>query len=118
MKKLCITLLLFTPFTFAGWGDVYYCDMTGHLVLDNKGNLTRYKLEKFKFKLDKKKEALVFGEVKSIPSIIWIDTDISRPKSEYFKFALGEGLFVEGRFMYSFASSDEIHSVTADCTKF
>lgn len=65
MKKLLITLLLISPASFgmygADWGDVYYCQMTTHSGVTIEGEKVYYKLEKFSFKLDRAKYAMVFG---------------------------------------------------------
>ena len=61
MKKLLITLMLISPFSFADWGDVYYCQMTTHSGLTVEGKRKDYILDKFQFKLDKTKKAMVFG---------------------------------------------------------
>ena len=54
MKKLLITLLLISPFSFADWGDIYYCQsITNSIVLDD-GEILTHKSERFKFKMDKK----------------------------------------------------------------
>tara|TARA_B110000114_G_scaffold2270_1_gene2212 strand:+ start:112 stop:480 length:369 start_codon:yes stop_codon:yes gene_type:complete len=62
MKKLLITLLLISPFSFADWDDVYYCQETTSSKTTLEGERTDYKLEKFTFKLDKTKNAMVFGK--------------------------------------------------------
>jgi hypothetical protein len=62
MKKLLIILLLISPFSFADWGDVYYCEMTTNSLTILEGERTDYQLEKFQFKLDKTKNAMVFGK--------------------------------------------------------
>ena len=61
MKKLLITLLLISPFSFADWGDVYYCQMTNSSGITLEGEKENYKLEKFQFKLDKTKNVMMFG---------------------------------------------------------
>ena len=61
MKKLLITLLLISPFSFADWDDVYYCQMTTYSGVSLEGKRTNYILEKFQFKLDEAKNAMVFG---------------------------------------------------------
>tara|TARA_B110000503_G_C6942411_1_gene327511 strand:+ start:104 stop:568 length:465 start_codon:yes stop_codon:yes gene_type:complete len=75
MKKLLITLLLISPFSFADremdlsklldeihhdpqksadWGDVYYCQETTDRVISLEGETVNYTLNRFKFKLEKK----------------------------------------------------------------
>ena len=63
MKHLLLTLLLISPFSFADWGDVYYCEMTAFFEVTGKGEQHLRPLEKFKFTLDNtEKEALLFGK--------------------------------------------------------
>jgi len=47
MKKLLITLMLISPFSFAEWGDVYYCQMTNWIITTLEGKRTDYTLDKF-----------------------------------------------------------------------
>ena len=64
MKPLLLTLILssLTTTAFAGWDDVYYCEMTQHHRTLLDGTTTNYKLEKFKFKIDKEKNALIISQ--------------------------------------------------------
>ena len=122
MKKLLITLLLISPFSFADWGDVYYCQMTANSVTTNEGERTDYKLEKVTFKLDKTKKAMVFGKGgymkgvvaeinkhwrSQVPVELWRSTDVS-----------SMFLFSEGKFLYSYVGLSGIKSISADCEKF
>ena len=61
MKKLLITLLLISPFSFADWGDVYYCQETSFVATGVSGEVIEGELGKFKFKLDQTKNAMMFG---------------------------------------------------------
>ena len=61
MKKLLITLLLISPSSFALWDVVYYCQMTTYSRTSLDGERTDLELEKFSFKVDKTKNAMVFG---------------------------------------------------------
>jgi len=61
MKKLLIILLLISPFSFADWGDVYYCQEISHAITDNNGKIRKVELSTFQFKLDETKNAMVFG---------------------------------------------------------
>ena len=60
------SFFLIRPFNssdyFADWGDVYYCQMTTLSETTLEGKRTDYILEKFQFKLDKTKNAMVFGK--------------------------------------------------------
>ena len=120
MKKLLITLLLVSPFSFADWGDVYYCQMTTHSGTTVEGKRTDYQLEKFTFKLDKTKNAMVFSKNSNmfknltlglkenyLPNEIWYaDSDYSKV---YFK---------NGKFLFVRNSFDGSASISADCDKF
>ena len=119
MKRLLITLLLISPFSFADWGDVYYCHMTGHITLDNEGERTDYILGKFQFKLDETKNSMVFGKEGYFEGAEMELTEGSGPSKEYW-FAEGffeNAYFGEGKFLYSLVFV-EIRSISADCEKF
>lgn len=121
MKKLLITLLLISPFSFADWGDVYYCQMTNFSEVSLEGKRKDYTLEKFQFKLDKTKKAMVFGssgyftiiEAKLTPDRHWpaIETWYAYGNYDVYYFQKGKFLFVSTGSMGS-------HSVSADCDKF
>ena len=59
MKKLLITLLLISPFSFADWGDTYFCSMTSFIGVTAEGNQDKYQLDNFKIHLDKEQRAMV-----------------------------------------------------------
>ena len=120
--RLLITLLLISPFSFADWGDVYYCQMTTLSATTLEGKRTDYVLQKFQFKLDKTKNAMVFGQggffngsVKKINggtygvSREYWDTDDDN--------RLSTGTFNEGKFLYALVAGD-LTSMSADCDKF
>jgi hypothetical protein len=121
MKKLLITLLLISPFSFADWGDVYHCQMTNLSGVTLEGEKENYKLEKFTFKLDEIKNAMVFGkggylsnyemgmeEGMAFPSMeMW--WGISPTAMSYFK---------DGKFLASSVSDKEATTISADCDKF
>ena len=120
MKKLLITLLLISPFSFADWGDVYYCQMTTHSKTTLEGERTDYQLEKFTFKLDKTQRAMVFSKNSNafknitlglkenyLPNEIWYADD---------RFA--KVYFEKGKFLFVNVSFDGSHSISADCDKF
>ncbi|MDC0370767.1 hypothetical protein OAM86_02950 [Porticoccaceae bacterium] len=122
MKKLLITLLLISPFSFADWGDVYYCEMTAHSRITLEGDKENYKLGKFTFKLDKAKKAMVFGS-----QGYFSDTEMklkaawpSRPSKEEWKAedVNSRAYFKEGKFLYSWSASFGINSMHANCDKF
>jgi len=122
MKKLLITLILISPFSFANWGDVYYCQMTTSSGISLEGKKTVYILEKFQFKLDKAKQAMVFGdkgyfsgtEGKLDPNKTWPDVESWYANSKYGLYA-----YIKGQFAYTEVGiGSGITSITADCDKF
>jgi hypothetical protein len=121
MKKLLITLLLISPFSFADWGDVYYCQMTTFSDVSLEGEKTNYKLEKFKFKLDKTKNAMVFGkqgyfensEMELIKDKNWPSEESWHAGGKYSRL-----YFKKGRFVYALVGITEVTSISADCENF
>ena len=120
MKKLLITLLLISPFSFADWGDVYYCQMTTLSQTTLEGERADYQLEKFTFKLDKAKNAMVFGkkgyfagkekelETGWQPSMeVWASSDF-----------VHLSFFKDDKFMYASMGPENTTALSADCEKF
>ena len=121
MKKLLITLLLISPFSFADWGDVYYCETTSHSQTTIEGERTDYEQGRFQFKLDKTEKAMVFGKKGLLSGArMEIIHNMSKPLGESV-FAVQDfsiAYFDEGKFMRSMVFIKFIESVTADCDKF
>ena len=121
MKKLLITLLLISPFSFADWGDVYYCQMTNFSAVSLEGKAKNYTLDKFQFKLDKTKKAMVFGssgffrttEAKLTPDSYWPTVEVWYAYGKYDMY-----YFDKGKFLYVITGSSGSSSVSADCDKF
>jgi len=121
MKKLLITLLLISPFSFADWGDVYYCQMTSMSETTGEGKRKDYKLEKFTFKLDPTKNAMVFGKGGYYDGVEYeLRQDYSWPSMEswYADDQFAMSYFADGKFHSSYTTSQGISSTTADCDKF
>ena len=121
MKKLLITLLLISPFSFADWGDVYYCEMTANSVTTIEGERTNYKLEKFKFKLDKAKNAMVFGKGNPHFSIPTLEIETGwMPSKEVWATSNNVALsyFKNGKFMFTLLGTEDITAISANCDKF
>ena len=97
MKKLLITLLLISPFSFADWG------------------------ENVQLKLDKTKNAMVFGssgyftnhEMKLKPGNHWpsIETWFSDDQFDH-------AFFEKGKFLYSYTGKAGLSTIHANCDKF
>ena len=120
MKKLLITLLLISPFSFADWGDVYYCQETANSVTTNKGKRIDYELGKFIFKLDKTKNAMVFGKKGFYKDSEMPLTGISYPSSEmwYATDSHSKAYFGGGTFLFVSTGPVGNTSRIADCDKF
>lgn len=120
MKRLLITLILVSPFSFADWGDVYYCQMTTFSNTTYEGKRTDYLLEKFQFKLDKTKKAMVFGstgyfKTQVLPVVedrTWANIETWDVENIY-----AHGSFEEGKFLFTGIFMG-IRSITANCDKF
>ena len=121
MKKLLITLMLISPFSFADWGDVYYCQMTTNSNVSLEGKRIAYVLENFQFKLDKTKNAMVFGssgvfknfEQKLTPNKSYPDVEMW--------FAVGDfsmSYFKHGKFIHSHVGLEGITYSSGNCDKF
>ena len=121
MKRLLITLLLISPFSFADWGDVYYCQMTSHSKVSLEGKMTGYTLEKFQFKLDKTKNAMVFGQKGMfVGTVMELREGHNWPSQEVW-YADGQASishFDEGKYLFSMIAGDDISAISADCDKF
>jgi len=121
MKKLLITLILVSPFSFADWGDVYYCQMTSYSNVTIEGKRTDYRLETFQFKLDKTKKAMVFessgyfkGEVNTLrpdKSMLLKETWVSDGE-------FSVSFFREGKFIDANVGPVSSTTITANCDKF
>ena len=121
MKKLLITLLLISPFSFADWGDVYYCQMTTNSLTTLEGERTDYKLEKFTFKLDQTKKAMVFGEQGYFSKLeIGLRKGWYFPSREKWKAEDSHSrfFFSEGKVLFSAVYYPDLISMSANCDKF
>jgi hypothetical protein len=121
MKKLLITLLLISPFSFADWGDVYYCQETTSSETTPEGKRTDYKLVKFTFKLDKTKNAMVFGKDGYFQdAVMELRENFSWPiiESWYADSEFDSAYFDDGKFLYSSTVPHLVTSKSADCDKF
>ena len=122
MKRLLITLILVSPFSFADWGDVYYCQMNSASRTAPDGEREDFVLDKFKFKLDETEKAVVFGEKGYFKGSSIKLSSGSNLATNLWSFASGDvqvGIFDKGKFLFSLVLPDEgIYSITADCDKF
>ena len=120
MKKLLITLMLISPFSFADWGDVYYCQETTHSGTTLEGERTDYRLEKFQFKLDKTKNAMVFGKNGYFSDIVLeLRKGSNFPNTETWRAGdiWSAVYFKKGKLIFS-SYGIGITAISADCDKF
>ena len=115
------SMLLVSEMAVAAWGDVYYCQMTNSFGLTLEGEKKNYKLEKFQFKLDQTKNAMVFGSKGyftnnvlklgnewNFPNLgIWFAND------EY-----SSAYFSQGKLSHTANRLGDVSIKTADCEKF
>jgi hypothetical protein len=121
LKKLLLALLLISPFSFADWGDVYYCQMTTYLETTLEGKSTDYKLERVQFKLDESRNAMVFGSKGFFANTVWeLVAGQSAPSKEfwYADFIYSRAFFTSGKFVVAMVGNHGITSISADCDKF
>ena len=128
MKKLLITLMLISPFSFADWGDVYYCQMTNFSGITPEGGKENYILEKFQFKLEKDRQetsatnAMVFGQggfLKFNVMEIVVEGFFSDVAEERWLSGgrYSKGFFNKGKFVFADVGSHGTRSISADCDK-
>ena len=119
IKRILLTLLLISPFSFADWGDIYYCEMTYFSQINKEGKQQDYIPQKFKFKLDKEQNAMKFGKSGYFDNYS-ISLDHFAPlyqswtgRSDY---ALAR--FNKGKFLFSSVYVDNVTTAIANCDKF
>ena len=114
-------MLLVSEMAAADWGDVYYCQMTNLLEISIEGKQTNYKLEKFQFKLDQTKNAMVYGSTGMFKGeVIELTAGRNWPSQESWNAndVYSMTYFGEGKFLYTQNISVGILSISADCDKF
>ena len=117
---LTLSLLLASGVANADWGDVYYCQMTNFNTVTLEGEKQNHSLEKFQFKLDQVKNAMVFGnkgylknEVHEIDYYSNGPLELLMAQGE-----LSHTSFNNSKFMFSHVHLKGLMSITADCDKF
>jgi hypothetical protein len=125
IKKLVVgsmfSMLLGSEMAAADWDDVYYCQMTNFIDITLEGEKQNYKLEKFQFKLDQTKNAMVFGSTSYFKNEV-IELVIGRywPSQEtwYANDTYSSTYFFEGKFSFTSNTVLGATAVSADCDKF
>lgn len=120
MNKLLITLMLISPFSFADWGDIYYCQMTSFSKTTLQGKKVDYKLEKFQFKLDESQKAMVFGSKGYFANVEMKIAWSEGMSNETWEAARGSArLFFHSNGSLGYANvSLKVTHLTANCDKF
>jgi len=123
MKKLLITLMLISPFSFADWGDTYFCNTTLNFAKYHGDPLVAVgKVKTFKFNLNEANESLVFNEGSGFEdeSLDVTFTRFARDGQElfYLKGDTSTAAYHNGAFGYSSTSAGGVRVITADCDKF
>ena len=118
---LTLSMLLGSGAANADWGDVYYCQMTNSLGITVEGEIKIYKPEKFQFKLDQTKNAMVLGSTGYFKDqVSELTKGVSFPSMEswYASTEFSATYFHEGKFLYTFNGSQGVSVKSADCDKF
>ena len=123
IKKLVVgsmfSMLLGSEMAAADWGDVYYCQMTNFNEITLEGEMKSWKLQKFQFKLDQTKNAMVFGSKGYFGNIVaklgdnWPSLEAWFANSEY-----SMTYFEEGKLLNTYNNAMGATVVSADCDKF
>mgnify|MGYP007047563918 CR=1 FL=1 len=118
---LTLSMLLGSGVANADWGDVYYCQMTNSFGITPEGEKKNYILEKFQFKLDQTKNAMVFGSTGTFKGqVIELVIGSNFPSQEfwYAKGRFSSLAFANAKFLYSNTNDLAVHVASADCDKF
>ena len=118
---LTLSMLLGSGIANADWEDVYYCQMTNFVEITLEGKQTNYKLEKFQFKLDQTKNAMLFGSTgvfvdkvcKLKKGLNWPSQEVWYANDEY-----STTYFDESKFLFAQIGYVGSRSISADCDKF
>ena len=112
---IIIVLLLLSPFVKSSEGDVYFCEMTKVVAVENH-KLVQYNSQKFKFQ--RTSDKLIFGSEENT----FQDYTVSISYSQGELFFGGDNYnrlsFSEGNFYYSRADIDEASIIAAKCSIF
>ena len=110
-------MLMSSGTTNADWGDVYYCQMTNFLKITVGGTKQRHTLEKFQFKLDQTRTAMVFGSTGYFQDSV-LNLESGSQEMWYANDEYSMTYFNKGKFLFTFNGRTGIKSISADCEKF
>ena len=114
-------MIFYVPSSFAGWNDLYFCEMKEWVVIDENGSIS-YDLESFVFK--RQKDYLIMEDYpffKNLPydeELYEIRVDIydGASNGEFFISSLHNISYLDGKFIYaSVNTKGQISSIFAEC---
>jgi len=117
---LMLSMLLSSGAANADWGDVYYCQMTKYTTTNLEGEQINHPPERFQFKLDQTKNAMVFGSTGFFAdSVVELAIGRNWPSIEkwYANDTYSMTYFSEGKLLYVDNGSG-VSVKSADCDKF
>jgi len=118
---LTLSMLVSSGAANADWGDVYYCQMTNFNEITLEGEEKKWKLQKFQFKLDQTKNAMVFGSTGYFRGEVlklYLDLSSKVSQEEWFSTStLSITNFDKGKLLFT-SNGLQITSISADCDKF
>ena len=117
---LALLMLTSSGTANADWGDVYYCQMTNFDEITLEGEKKSWKLEKFQFKLDQTKNAMLFGSTGVFQNEVYklvIGRNWPSQEAWYANDKYSTTYFREGKFLYTRNGLTGANVVSADCEK-
>jgi hypothetical protein len=125
IKKLVVgsmfSMLLGSEMAAANWDDVYYCQMTSFRAITIDGEMKSNKPQKFQFKLDQTKNAMVFGSTGYFKNEVYkLVKGWHWPSQEtwYANSTHSMTSFDAGKFLFTHHALYAADVVSADCEKF
>ena len=121
MEELLITLLLISPFSFADWGDVYFCSTIKDIQINKDGSLVKRETVAFKFKHND--DVIDFGSTNLIDtSLPYKITRGIQGIEIHAETPFSRAYFSEdrdtGQLFWSTSNPNYVRSFVADCDKF
>ena len=112
---IIIVLFLFSSTVNSAEGDIYFCEMTEVVAVENH-KLVQYNSQKFKFK--RTSDKLIFGSEENTFQDYTISISFSQGELFFGGDDYNRLTFSEGNFYYSRADMDEASIIAAKCSIF